>query len=161
MMKKLFVIGFLFTLGTIGVRAQEEEINPVKWSLSMRNTLKSLNKGDVFNADLKAEIEKGWHLYALEKTEGGPIATRITVVDESLFELGKIVAPKPFESEDTSFGTTTKFYEDSVKFSLLIKVLETLDAISAKLKIKVRFQSCNSEMCLAPRTALIELNLRK
>jgi len=56
MLKKIFVIGFLFTLGTIGVRAQEEEINPVKWSLSMKNTLKSLNKGDVFNADLKAEI---------------------------------------------------------------------------------------------------------
>ena len=159
MLKKIFVIGFLFTLGTIGVRAQEEEINPVKWSLSMKNTLKSLNKGDVFNAELKAEIEKGWHVYALEKTEGGPIATRITVVDESLFELGKIVAPKPFEAEDTSFGTTTKFYEDSVKFSLPIKILETFDAISDKLKIKVRFQSCNSEMCLAPRTALIELKI--
>lgn len=160
MLKKLFVIGFLFTLGALGIRAQEE-INPVKWSLSIENNSKSLSKGDVFNAILKAEIKKGWHLYALEKTEGGPIATRITVVNESLFELGKIKAPKPFESEDTSFGTTTKFYEDSVKFSLPVKVLAAVDAIPTIIKIKVRFQSCNSEMCLAPRTVLVESNFEK
>jgi hypothetical protein len=108
-----------------------------------------------------SQIQRGWHLFAMEKTEGGPIATRITIVDELLFELGKIEAPKPFESEDTAFGTTTKFYEDSVKFSLLIEVLKNFDSISTKLKIKVRFQSCNSEMCLAPRTVLVESNFEK
>lgn len=155
MLKKLFVIGFLFALGAICVRAQEE-INPVKWSLAVEETSKPPNKGDVFNVVLKAEIEKGWHLYALEKTEGGPIATRISVADGSLFELGKIEAPKPFEFDDTSFGATTKFYEDSVKFTLPVKVLETFEEGSTKLKIKIRFQTCNNEMCLPPKTVTVE-----
>ena len=160
MLKKLFVIIFLFALSAIGVLGQEE-IKPVKWSLLVKNTSKSLSKGDLFNAVLKAEIQKGWHLYAMEKTEGGPIATRMTVIDESLFEIGKIIAPKPLESEDTSFGMTTKFYEDSATFTLAVKVLKTFELISTGLKIKVRFQSCNSEMCLAPRTVLVESNYEK
>lgn len=155
MLKKLFVISFLFALGAICVRAQEE-INPVKWSLAVEETLKPPNKGDVFNVVLKAEIEKGWHLYALEKTEGGPIATRIFLADETLFELGKIEAPKPLEFDDTSFGVTTKFYEDSVKFILPIKILGKVDSATAKLQLKVRYQTCNDEMCLPPKTVLIQ-----
>lgn len=160
MLKKLFVIIFLFTLSAIGVCGQEE-IKPVKWSLSVKNTSRSPSKGNLFNAVLKAEIQKGWHLYAMEKTEGGPIATRITVINESLFELGKIIAPKPLESEDSSFNATTKYYEDLVTFTLPIKVLQTFESVMNNLKIKVRFQSCNSEMCLAPRTVLIESNYEK
>lgn len=160
MFKRLFLIGFFLFSAAIQIHAQDE-IKPVKWSLRVEQPIKSLNKDDNFKAALSAEIEKGWHLYALEKIEGGPTPTRISIVEDSPFELGKIDAPKPVEVEDSAFGVTTKFYENAVKFGLPLKVTKDFDKDSAKLKIKVRFQVCNDEMCLPPATAIVESGLEK
>ncbi|MGI9035787.1 MAG: protein-disulfide reductase DsbD N-terminal domain-containing protein [Pyrinomonadaceae bacterium] len=160
MFQKLFLIVFVLFSIAFQVRAQDE-INPVKWSLKVEKPLTSLNKGDSFNAALSAEIEKGWHLYALEKTDGGPLPTRISVPDESPFELGKIEAPPPIEVDDAAFGVTTKFYEMAVKFNLPIKVLDGFERDSSELKIKVRFQICNDQMCLPPTTVVVDSHSEK
>jgi thiol:disulfide interchange protein DsbD len=157
MLRKLFIIAFLLIIPSLTVAAQqqeEEETAPVKWSLETEKISAALKRDDKFNAFLTAKLEKGWHLYALEKIEGGPIATRITIGDESPFQLGSIEAPKPIETEDSAFGVTTKFYEDSVMFTLPIKVLQTID--SAALQVKVRFQICNDEVCLPPKTVIVK-----
>ncbi|MGI8469468.1 MAG: protein-disulfide reductase DsbD N-terminal domain-containing protein [Pyrinomonadaceae bacterium] len=155
MFKNLLLIGFLLLLGAVQIWAQDE-INPVKWSLNIEKPIKSLGKGDNFKAILSAEIEKGWHLYALEKIEGGPIPTRISVPEDSPFELGKIEPPKPIEVDDSAFGITTKFYEEAVKFDLPVKVLDSFERNISELKIKVRFQTCNNEMCLPPKTVIVD-----
>jgi thiol:disulfide interchange protein DsbD len=155
MLRKLFIIVFLLSLAALKSPAQEENV-PVKWSLEVKSVSRNLLKDDQFNAFLSAEIEKGWHLYALEKIEGGPIPTRITIAGELPFELGKIEAPKPIEVDDAAFGVTTKFYEEAVRFTLPIKVLQSTGADAAQLQIKVRFQICNDEMCLPPKTIVVK-----
>ena len=157
MLRNLLLIAFLLPLAVLEIAAQEEkEIVPVKWSLDTKNFSRTLSKDDQFHAFLSAKIEKGWHLYALEKIEGGPIPTRITIAADLPFELGKIEAPKPIEVDDAAFGVTTKFYEDEVRFTLPIRVLQTSGAEPAQLQVKVRFQICNDEMCLPPKTVVVK-----
>lgn len=158
MLKKLFAICFLSTLFIFQAYGQqdEEEKAPVKWTMKVDKVEKPLNKDASFKVSLSGEIEKGWHLYALEKIEGGPIPTRISLVEEQPFELGKIEAPKPIEFDDTAFGVTTKFYEDSVNFILPIKVLDKIDNETTRLKVKVRYQICTNQMCLPPKTVIVE-----
>ncbi|MGI8556369.1 MAG: protein-disulfide reductase DsbD N-terminal domain-containing protein [Pyrinomonadaceae bacterium] len=160
MLKKLFVIVFLLLIGALQIFAQDE-INPVKWSLKIETPVKSVNKGDTFNAVLSAKIDDGWHLYALEKIEGGPFPTRISVPDDALFELSKIDAPPPIEFDDSAFGVITKFYENAVNFGLPLKAKENVDKDLFNLKIKVRFQVCNDQMCLPPTTVAVESGAKK
>ena len=155
MFSKVFAAAFFLFFGALHIFAQDE-ITPVKWSLNVEKPMPNLSKGDIFDAVLRAKIDAGWHLYALDKIEGGPFPTRISVVENSPFELGKIGAPPPIESEDSAFGATTKFYENAVEFGLPLKVAEDFDKNSTKLKIKVRFQVCNDEMCLPPSNLIVE-----
>ena len=156
MLKKFLVICFVLALSIIHIYAQDDEEKiPVKWTLKTDKPSKPLSKDDIFKVQLSAEIEKGWHLYALEKIEGGPIPTRISLAEEQPFELGKIEAPKPIEVDDSAFGVTTKFYENSVNFILPVKVLDTFDSENTELKVKVRFQICTDQMCLPPKTVMV------
>jgi thiol:disulfide interchange protein DsbD len=74
--------------------------NPTKWSLESGTKGKTLKKDETFKAKLKAEIEEGWHLYAVEQPEGGPFPTKITVADEAAFKIdGNIESPKQIRPE--------------------------------------------------------------
>lgn len=136
----------------LGLLAQE----PARWSLSTEPS-SDLKAGDKLKVLLKADIDSGWHLYALEQPSGGPIATTIKVTDGSPLQItGKIESPKPTEKLDPLFTGTdgkplvTKFFADGVTFSIPVKA--TADIAASQASIDVRFQLCNDQFCLPPRT---------
>src|SRR5205814_5116496 len=114
------------------------------------------------NASLKAEIEKGWHLYALEQPEGGPIATTIKVTEGVPFLIdGKIVSPKTIVRQDPLFTgldgkpLVTKFFAESAVFSVPIKA--NAETRSDAVSLDVRFQLCNDTFCMPPKTVRVSL----
>ncbi|HYJ91690.1 MAG TPA: cytochrome c biogenesis protein CcdA, partial [Pyrinomonadaceae bacterium] len=125
------------------------------WSLKS-TAAGHIKKGDTAKVELHADIDEGWHLYALDQPAGGPIATTIKVADGSPFEIaGDITAPKPTIKPDPNFivdgkPLDTKFYERSVAFGISLHAVEdtTADAIA----IYVRYQLCNDKFCLPPKT---------
>lgn len=138
---------------------EEEEFTPIKWKSEVEKPDRNLSKDEKIKLFLTAEIEKGWHLYALERIEGGPIATKIALVENPFFKAENIIAPPPIEKDDAAFGVTTKFYEDSVKFTLPLIAKENLTGKSS-VDIKIRYQTCNDQMCLPPKTLLIEIDIK-
>src|SRR5688500_6212619 len=77
-MQNLF-LKLLFVALVLPVAALAQ--NPTKWSLELEPKPAVLKAGERILLNLKAEIEPGWHLYALDQPEGGPIATTIVVTD--------------------------------------------------------------------------------
>ncbi len=130
--------------------------NPTKWNLESDSKDKLLKQGDEIKVVLKAEIESGWHLYALDQPAGGPIATTIKITEGSPFELaGQIQSPKPKIQPDPNFlvdgkPLETKFFADRAEFLLPLKA--TAESSADKIAIDVRFQLCNDTVCLPPRT---------
>jgi len=152
MRRTRFFLFLIILILPLGLLAQE----PAKWSLSLEPSSDYL-AGDKPKAQLKAEIEAGWHLYALEQPPGGPIATTIKVTEGSPFQIaGKIESPKPTERLDPLFTGTngkplvTKFFADGVAFAIPLKA--TSNSTAAQVSIDVRFQLCNDQFCLPPRT---------
>ena len=149
---KLFL---LFVLLPVAAIAQ----NPAKWSLESNAKGKSFKSGETFKAFLKAEVEEGWHLYALDQPKGGPIATTIKVAEGVPFEIvGEIESPKPIIQPDPNFVVNdkpleTKFFKDRASFGLNLKATE--DAIAERLSVDVRFQLCNDTFCLPPKTVRV------
>ncbi len=159
MSKVVFRIIFAVILFSTAALAQ----NPASWSLSSDAKDKTLKAGDAAKADLKAEIEPGWHLYALEQPEGGPIATTVKITDGNPFEIaGKIGSPNPVIQIDPLFQGTdgkpleTKYYADAVTFAIPLKA--TAETTSAALSLDVRFQLCNDSVCLPPKTVRVSFD---
>ncbi|HEY0427597.1 MAG TPA: cytochrome c biogenesis protein CcdA [Pyrinomonadaceae bacterium] len=133
--------------------------NPVKWTLESDAKGKTLKASEKFKAALKAEIEDGWHLYALEQPAGGPVATSIKIVENTPFKIdGKITSPAPITKSDTNFliddkPLETKFFEKQAEFNLPVQA--SSDAKADDLALNVRFQACNDTSCLPPKTVKV------
>src|SRR5688572_10210499 len=156
MVKPFFLILSIVLLLSVASLAQD----PAKWRLSSDGQGKTLVSGETLSANLAAEIEAGWHLYALEQPEGGPIATTIKVTEGQPFELaGKITSPKPTVKIDELFvgmdgkPLETKFFVNGVTFGVPLRA--TGAAGVDTLSLDVRFQLCNDTLCLPPKTTRV------
>ena len=146
---------FLFLLLPVAAIGQ----NPTKWTLESDAKGRTVKKDETFNATLKAEVEPGWHLYALDQPAGGPIATTIKITEGRPFEIaGEIKTPKPTVKPDPNFiiegkALDTKFFEKQAEFRLTLKAKD--ETAAGNLALDVRFQLCNDTFCLPPRTKRI------
>ena len=81
--------------------------NPAKWSLDLGGKSGPVKQGESLKAVLQAEIESGWHLYATDQPEGGPIPTTIKATeleDRGNTELKDLVLEHP---QSLSLGTNS------------------------------------------------------
>lgn len=142
---------FLLLALSVGVFAQI----PAKWGLDSEAKGKMLTKDQAFKAILKADIDPGWHLYALDQPKGGPIATTIKIPEGAPFEItGNIESPKPEVKPDPNFMVDgkpleTRSFEKSASFTVPLKALA--DGSADALALVVRFQLCNDTTCIPPR----------
>ena len=136
--------------------------NPTKWTLESSAKGKSLKKDESFKADLKAEIEEGWHLYAVEQPEGGPFPTKISLPENTPFSIdGSITSPPPIIKAEPLFMVDgkpleTKFYEKQTIFTVPLKA--SADTKGDDLAINVRFMVCNDTVCLPPKTVKVSFD---
>ncbi|RMG00650.1 MAG: DUF255 domain-containing protein [Acidobacteria bacterium] len=130
--------------------------SPVVWTIE-GDDLK-LKTNQRIEVQLKAKIEKGWYVYALNQPEGnGPVPLRISLPEDSLFRLdGEIEAPKPLSKIDQNFNIESKFFVEEATFRVPLKAVEDVDLSS--LRINVRYQACNDTVCLPPKTIVISFD---
>ena len=158
MLRSLFSSLFLISAFAITICAQ----NPAKWSLTSPDSEKTLVAGDNIKASLNALIDPGWHLYALEQPEGGPIPTTIKITDGKPFELaGTIVSPKAIVEPDPNFivddkPLETRYFIDKAVFEVPVRA--NVGAAAQELSIDVRYQLCNETFCLPPRTTRVSFS---
>lgn len=133
--------------------------NPTKWSLQSTAKGKAVKTGETFKADLKAEIEEGWHLYSTEQPTGGPFPTKITLPENSTFTIaGSIETSKPITKADANFPVDgkpleTKYFEKQAVFTVPLK--SSTDANGDETAVNIRFQVCNDTVCLPPKTVKV------
>jgi thiol-disulfide isomerase/thioredoxin len=126
------------------------EPNPIKWTAKAQ----AMPSSGSITVQLLASIERGWHLYSLEKVEGGPAPTRISVLPGQTVEIaGEIESPAPRSAYDPNFQVATEFYEGEVAFIIPLK--STTSSLADKVRVQVRYQTCTPTICLPPK--LIEL----
>ena len=132
--------------------------NPVSWSFRA-TPRKPVKAGDNLALRLLAEIEPGWHLYALDHPSGGPIATEISLDSGSLFEMGAVTGPKPHVLFDPNFDMQVGFYVEKAEFHLPVKVAPSAPAGRQTLVVAARYQPCNDRLCLPPKTVKLEVSV--
>jgi DsbC/DsbD-like thiol-disulfide interchange protein len=147
---KAFATIVAFVAVTTAATAQAP--SPVKWSIQKAPA--SAQAGQTVTIQLAAQIEKGWHLYALDQPSDGPIPTEISVAPATQFALDtkKIDKPVPAKINDENFGMETHLYSRSVVFGLPVTIASSVPAGERQIEVSARFQACSDKVCLRPTT---------
>ena len=79
------LIAVTMAMATLVGRANAQ--TPVHWSVKVAPT-GSVTPGATLTATATAEIDGGWHIYALTQGPGGPHALEVSVQKSPVFSLG-------------------------------------------------------------------------
>lgn len=138
---------------------EEKKPEPVKWSVA--SAPKQVRAGQVFRVTLLARVAEGWHLYSMEKKEGGPVPTTITVPGPQWFRLaGAVEPPVGITSFDDGFDMEVETYLGEAEFIVPIEALRDVKPGDLTLKIAARYQVCDNRECLPPKTVELETPIR-
>lgn len=129
-------------------------LEPVEWSTSVEKI-----SDDTYILVSKANIEKGWHLYAQDVPEDGPIPTTFSYnLDEEVVLLGLTKELEGHIVDDPVFLMKIKYFEEYAEFRQAIKVSN--NRLSSVLG-EVEFMVCDDTRCLPPSYIDLEFNLNE
>ncbi len=118
-------------------------LEPVTWSFDTKKI-----SDDVVELQLKATMDKGWHLYSQDVPKGGPIATTFNFDKSDNYRLiGDTKEPTPIEEYDKNFEMVLKFFDNSVTFRQRIKVTSEDDFT---IEGELEYMCCDDKSCLPP-----------
>ena len=132
--------------------------SPAHWTVSKPST-KPLPPGSKFHLQLAARIDPGWHIYALEEPEDGPVATVVGLAEGDLVNLLRVSESKPRMIYDPFFRRQTGLFNDAATFDLELQLPPAALPHDTTLHVQVRYQSCNDKLCLPPHTEMVALPL--
>jgi thiol:disulfide interchange protein len=134
---------FILLFGSVTF-AEAQVLEPVSWSFTSEKT-----SDDTYEIVMTATLDEGWHLYAMDIKEGGPIPTSFTFEPSGSYKLsGKPNAiTRPEVKFDSSFGMNIGMHSGSAEFRQKV----TVKQYPAVVKGFVTFMSCNDKQCLPPR----------
>ncbi|HEY6506120.1 MAG TPA: protein-disulfide reductase DsbD domain-containing protein [Chitinophagaceae bacterium] len=149
-MKKVF----FFLLLTITAAAGFAQLNPVSWTYTAKKIA-----NQTYELHITASIQSGWHLYSqVQPDDAIAEPTLVTFNKNPLLTFdGKIREEGKLEKfHDATLDVSANQYSTKVNFVQVVK-------LKAKAKTKVsgnvRFQTCNDEKCLPPKTVTFSVAL--
>jgi hypothetical protein len=130
---------------------------PVSWHVKSapHNALKP---GAKFDVTVAGAIQPGWHVYALQEPDGGPIATQVGLAEGDPADVLKVTSDKPKLVMDPAFGMQTGLFLNTVDFTLHLQAAKEGSSGDTKpLHVLLRYQSCDNHVCLPPHTDTVEV----
>ncbi|WP_299055130.1 cytochrome c biogenesis protein CcdA [uncultured Polaribacter sp.] len=146
-----YLLSLFIFISSLNVFSQIED--PIKWSTSVEKLSDS-----TFVLVSEAIIEEGWHLYAQEVPQDGPIPTSFSFdTSQGGFLLeGKTQEENGVVVDDAVFQMKIKFFEKKTVFKQKVKVLKGIETINAF----VEFMVCDDTKCLSPTEVDLVFDLK-
>lgn len=126
-MKRSYLLGLLISLNLVMSPLFGQILNPVSWDYST----KKISDTD-YELVINASIESGWHLYAQNFPDGGPIPLVFSFEENKSIEfLGKVTeSPKAHEEFDDIFEINVQFFDGKATFTQKVKLNDPTAAIN-------------------------------
>jgi DsbC/DsbD-like thiol-disulfide interchange protein len=125
--------------------------DPVAWSAAVRERQED---GTIIVA-VSARIEKGWYIYGMRQPEDGPAPLRFRGRAASGVAVGPVATPRPRVAYDKGFRARVGKHYDMPSFFVPVR----LSRAATHVPIEVRYQACNDDVCLPPRTVTVQASL--
>ncbi|MDH5763389.1 MAG: protein-disulfide reductase DsbD N-terminal domain-containing protein [Nitrospinota bacterium] len=122
--------------------------------LSSLSDKERVRSGETFWLYVVAVLDKGWHLYSLEKqSEDGSVATRIEMEKMVFDPQSSWQETPPTLVRDEVMEKIMKTHSGQVEFSRLFSVPAGLPPGVYPITGTLRFRSCDNRICTLPQTA--------
>ncbi len=117
--------------------------SPVQWTFQAV----PVEQG-VFQVELSAQVEEGWHIYATElPSDLGPIPTTIRFAPSNAYQLiDGLEEPTPAEEFDPNFSMLVRHHSNKVVFRQGVRGTVENAVVSGD----VEYMVCNDKTCLPP-----------
>lgn len=132
---------------------QGQMLDPVSYSIT--NAPKEVKVGEEFTITIKATIDGDWHLYSVANDpDAGPYPTQFNTENPGLSIAGDITESEPIIEMDPNFNAELGWHKGSATFNIPL-VFNDNAGKSSMIDLKVRYQVCNDNSCLPPKTKTI------
>jgi DsbC/DsbD-like thiol-disulfide interchange protein len=133
----------------------------VRWSA--KSATATIAPGGTMTIAVTADIEEGWHLYALTQPKGGPIPLAVALPKSQPFDIDnrRIQSPAPTVASDPNFNIDTHYYDGAVTLTVPVVLKRPAPVGKRTIPIEVTFQACSNRICLRPftETLLIDVSI--
>ena len=141
------MINFLFLITCVMFG---QSVEPVRISFSVLPV--TVKGGDQFTVILQANIEKPWHINSDKPHDESLIASKVVATGKGI-RLTKVHYPKPHDVTFSFSDQPVSVFEGNSQIELLFTVDNAPVVGKQKIEVKLNYQACNDQTCLAPKSA--------
>ena len=116
-------------------------------------------RGRPTRVSIVIDIPGGYHINSSRPLETYLIATSVKVEPENGVRAGAVSYPRPLLKTFKFSKKQLSVYEGQVRLKFNVTVPANYTDDSAKLKARVRMQSCNDEVCFPPKNHEVKLKI--
>ncbi len=151
MKKFLVALIFIFSVALAGAQV----LNPVAWTVTSKKLA-----ANTWEVHLKANIEKGWHIYSQTTPDGGPVATTVVFTKNPLLDLSGATKEegKLEQRHEELFGVDVKQFSNLVDF---VQVIKLKSPVKTSANVVIEYMVCNDKQCLPPTSKKFSIALNK
>lgn len=126
---------------------------PVNGSLASNKT----QRGRTVQGTISVDIPSGYHVHSNRPLEKFLIATQLKIETPNGVRVGPIVYPRPLLRSLKFSKSKVSVFEGRTRIRFSVTVPRGFNGNSAELKARLRFQSCNDDLCFPPQTREVKL----
>jgi len=115
-------------------------------------SLDPAGRGSSFQIAVVMKIREGFHVNAREKSEDYLIATDLKAELPAGLSNGEVAYPKGKLEKFTFSKVPLNVYQGTVTILMPVTALANAPVGEQRVPLKLRYQACNSELCLPPVT---------
>lgn len=116
-------------------------------------------RGRPARVSIVIDIPSGYHINSNRPLETYLIATSVKVEPENGLRSGAVTFPRPLLRTFKFSKKQLSVYEGQVRLKFNVTVPANYSDDSAKVKARVRLQSCNDEVCFPPKNYDVNLKI--
>jgi DsbC/DsbD-like thiol-disulfide interchange protein len=116
-------------------------------------------RGRPVRVSIVIDIPGGYHINSSRPLESYLIATSVKVEPENGLRAGAVSYPRPLLKSFKFSRKQLSVYEGQVRLKFNVTVPADYSDGSAKVKARVRLQSCNDEVCFPPKNYDVSLKI--
>lgn len=147
MSKKIFFVFLLFTVTIDFSQISSEDIVRIK----LINGQDKVHPNSNFKFAVKVNIKNSWHINSNKPNEDFLIPTQLILLGEK-FQFAQVVFPEPKQLKFSFSEIPVSVYDGELLIGCLLRVDSKIPAGIYHVPIQLRYQACNNESCLPPKS---------
>jgi DsbC/DsbD-like thiol-disulfide interchange protein len=116
-----------------------------------------IKRGRTVQGMISMDIPGGYHVNSNRPLEKFLIATKLQIDAPGGVRVGPVSYPRPLLRSLKFSPTKVSVFEGRATMRFAVTVPANFSGNAAKLKARLRYQSCNDDTCFSPQTREIEL----